>query len=371
MKTFFNLIQEVQKQGRCHQCGGCVTFCSAINYGALDLDSDGKPFYADIDKCIECGICYVICPETTELDEEIKKNAEWSAPSGRITGTSIARARDLIVREKGTDGGVVTAILLHLFDTGKINGAIVSKSTDQGRIPWCAKTREEIIDAAGSHFDHSQGMANFGDAYSTFSPSVSALSEIRKEGLSRVAFVGTPCQINSIRKMQALGVVPADAIEICLGLFCSGNFIMTRDTFRDAEKKYGIVYDEIEKLNIKENFIVALSTGERKELPLEAVEGTKRTACHYCTDFSAEYADISFGGLGADDGWTTVVTRSPKGRAVFAEALATTLENFKYQNNTRYATTAEDKMINASRRKKETARQKLQELKSSGTRVIG
>lgn len=34
MKTFFNLIQEVQKPGLCHRCGGCVTFCTTINYGA-------------------------------------------------------------------------------------------------------------------------------------------------------------------------------------------------------------------------------------------------------------------------------------------------------------------------------------------------
>ena len=42
MKTFTNLIEDVQKPGLCHRCGGCVTFCTAINYGALELDSEGK-----------------------------------------------------------------------------------------------------------------------------------------------------------------------------------------------------------------------------------------------------------------------------------------------------------------------------------------
>ena len=69
MKTFFNLIQEVQKKGKCHHCGGCVSFCSAINYSALTFDDTGKPCYSDIDKCIECGICYMVCPEISELDE--------------------------------------------------------------------------------------------------------------------------------------------------------------------------------------------------------------------------------------------------------------------------------------------------------------
>ena len=73
MKTFNNLIEDVQKPGLCHRCGGCVTFCTAINYGALELDSEGKPVYADEAKCIECGLCHTICPEIDELNEETKK----------------------------------------------------------------------------------------------------------------------------------------------------------------------------------------------------------------------------------------------------------------------------------------------------------
>ena len=61
METFFNLIQQVQKPGRCHRCGGCVTFCTAVNYGALELDDDGKPRYGEIEKCIECGLCAYAC----------------------------------------------------------------------------------------------------------------------------------------------------------------------------------------------------------------------------------------------------------------------------------------------------------------------
>ena len=52
MKTFTDLIEEVQKPGLCHRYGGCVTFCTAINYGALKLDAEGKPRYADDDPLI-------------------------------------------------------------------------------------------------------------------------------------------------------------------------------------------------------------------------------------------------------------------------------------------------------------------------------
>ena len=80
MKTFSDLIEEVQNPGLCQRCGGCVAFCTAINYGALELDEEGKPRYKADGKCIEGGLCYSICPETHELDEEVKSLVAWEPP---------------------------------------------------------------------------------------------------------------------------------------------------------------------------------------------------------------------------------------------------------------------------------------------------
>jgi coenzyme F420 hydrogenase subunit beta len=40
-----------------------------------------------------------------------------------------------------------------------------------------------------------------------------------------------------------------------------------------------------------------------------------------CPDFSAEFSDISFGGLGSPDGYTTVLIRSERGKMVYRGAL--------------------------------------------------
>ena len=122
MKTFFDLIQEVQKPGLCHRCGGCVTFCTAVNYGALKIDEEGKPVYDTIEKCIECGLCYAICPEINEFEVETRQLVGWTAPLGRVFETTVARAVDPDIRAQGTDGGVVTALLVHLLDSGRIEG---------------------------------------------------------------------------------------------------------------------------------------------------------------------------------------------------------------------------------------------------------
>lgn len=369
-KTFFNLIQDVLKQGKCSHCGGCVTFCSAINYGALDIDEEGKPCFGNIDKCIECGLCYSICPQTNELDEEIKQNAKWKPPLGNIIGISIAQAINKETRQNGTDGGVVTAILTHLFDSGRINGAIVSKNTPQGRIPCLAKTKQDIIDSAGSHFAGSHGMVQFGREYSTFSPSVAALTELRFNSLDRLAFVGTSCQINTIRKMQALHIVPSDSIVLCFGLFCSGNFLFNELVLKTLGEKYQFTYKDVEKINIKDDFIFTLSNGMPIHIPIHEFAPVKRPACGYCKDFSAEYADISFGGLGAENGWTTAITRSPVGRALFADALGKVIMPYRVEDNPKYITQAEEKIFAASEHKKQHARQYHADREPAGIRVI-
>jgi coenzyme F420 hydrogenase subunit beta len=321
MKIFSDLVKEVQDTGLCHHCGGCVTFCTAINFGALKQHADGKPCYDDIEKCIECGICYMICPEIDEMDEEMRKRVGWTPPMGRVLETSVARSGNKAIRKHATDGGVVTAMLLHLFDAERIDGAIVARPTGLfKREPWLATSREEIVDAAGFFFDASHGMSRYSQKYSTYSPSVQMLGQMTRRGTRRVAMVGTPCQIKTVRKMETLSIVPTDSISYILGLFCSGNFMFGETQRMELEKLGNFVWDDVRKINIKENLLIHLEDGDIRTIPLDRLGFMRRYACQYCEDYSAELADISFGGIAAEEGWTTVIARTPLGRAAFAHA---------------------------------------------------
>lgn len=372
MKTFFNLIQEVQKPGLCHRCGGCVTFCTAINYGALEIDEEGKPRYGDPEKCIECGLCYSICPEISELDEELKRQASWSAPTGRIIDVTIARSTDKNILERATDGGVVTAILIHLLEKGKIDGAIAAKQVGPfQRQPCLCTTKEDILQSAGFFFDTIHSMKRFSEYYLTYS-SIEELPSIIKKGLHRVAFVGTPCQINAIRKMQVLGVVPSQDIVLCLGLFCSGNF-----TFNDKARKKiadvcGFEWNEVKKINVKEKIIIHLKNGKKKTMPVEMFDSLKRFACHYCMDYSCEFSDISFGGIGADEGWTTVIMRTPLGRAIISDAkAANVIDVYDYHLKPDFASYSLEKIREASSNKRTQSRINRRKLLTKSIEVIG
>ena len=82
-------------------------------------------------------------------------------------------------------------------------------------------------------------------------------------------------------------------------------------------------------MNIKEDLIVHLNNGSAKKIMLDELEFMKRFACYFCPDYSAEYADVSFGGIGAEEGWTTVITRTPVGRAIIADARSKAIEEIR------------------------------------------
>lgn len=370
MKTFFNLVQEVQKPGLCSRCGGCAVFCTAINYGALNIDENGKPYYGNMEKCIECGLCYSICPEITELDEETKRMAAWSEPMGRVIETTVVRASDETIRKEAVDGGAMTALLLHLFDRNRIDGAIISRSVDKfQRQPFLATTREDISGSAGLTFDSLRWTKQFSDEYITFS-AIKEFEPMIRKNLKRVALVGTPCQIKSLRKMQVLKLIPSDTIKIGFGIFCSGNYNFGNKEQKKLADIAGIKWDDVARLNLKDTLIFTLNSGEQKRVELEDMEFMKRYACQFCSDYSAEYADISFGGLGAADGWTTVISRTPLGRAVLADSRSLgTVEQFNIEDQPEFASFARQQVRQASALKKKKARYKRRHLQPRSVQV--
>ena len=370
MKTFFNLIQEVQKPGLCYRCGGCAAFCTAINYGALEIDKNGKPVYQDIEKCIECGLCYSICPEIKDLDEETKRQVAWSEPMGRVIETTVVRASDVKVMARASDGGAITGLLLHLFDRNRIDGAIVTRPVGKyQRQPFLATTREEILESTGLFFDTSHGLKRFSDQYMTFS-TIEEFDPMIKKGLKRVALVGTPCQIKSLRKMQVLILIPSDSIKFCFGLFCSGNFTFGIKEQQQLADIAGISLDDVSRINLKDKLIITLNSGDIKTVELEQMESMKRYACNYCSDYSAEFADISFGGIGAETGWTTIIIRTPLGRAVLADSRNfKSIEQFNVEDNPEFASRALQEVRKASSAKKKNARYKRRSLQAKSVQV--
>ena len=321
IKGFKDLVTEVREKGICGKCGGCVAFCSAGEFNALRTEEDGGPVMGDESKCLSCGICYLICPQIKALDRELREKTGWKAPIGPFRKLVSARAQSRKIRQVATDGGVVTALLAYALRKHLIQAAIVSRRIGPlSRRPMVAMTTEDLIQAAGSSFEESQTVHAVGEWYTTFSPSVREVKLLGKGDLHRIALVGTPCQIFTIRKMQLLNVLPADSIVLTIGLFCMENFSFDAKTRRALEKKLTAKLGDIRKLSIKDDVIVTTAGSRTVHIPFDVMDEFARPACFACTDFSNEFADISCGGVGSPLGYTTAVLRTTVGEALYNRA---------------------------------------------------
>lgn len=322
IKAFGDLQDEVISRDLCGKCGGCVSFCTAGTLNALEVGEGDLPRFSDEEKCLKCGICYMICPVTKDLNAEVRSRFGWSPPIGPRKRITSARATDEAVLDLATDGGVVTSLLLFMLERQLIDGAIVSrKSAAFSREPLIATTRDEIIDAAGSHFGGSSHLEELGDQYTTYSPTVSSVRSLGSENLHRVVMVGTPCQIKTIRKMQCLGILPAHIIKYTIGLFCMENFSFDAQARNGLEDRLNFNFADIAKLNVKEDLIISLRDGTAFRVPFDEIDDLARPACLACTEFANDFSDLSAGGLGSPDGYTTILVRTGEGSRIYERAL--------------------------------------------------
>jgi len=321
-KSFEDLILEVHNLNICGQCGGCVSFCSADQIGAIQMNEDSPPSYINEEHCLKCGICYLICPQIKVLNDDLFKKFDYKPPIGNWRNITSAQATNHQIRTVATDGGVVTAILLYLLDNKMIDGAIVAKRTDPFmRQVFLATSRDELIAAAGSKFD-AQAITEHLGKYTTFTPVITNLKRFMESDRMNLAVVGVPCQIHSIRKMQELKIVPSHIIKYAFGLFCNENFTFTEQTRKKMEEKFNFSFNDIIKMNIKEDVIFTLRNADPLRVSFDLIDEFMRPACRACDDFSNIYADISFGGLGSKDRFTTSLIRTPRGTKIYNEAIA-------------------------------------------------
>ena len=319
-----HLYDEVVTSGLCTGCAGCVVACPHDVLGYNDAGGVYKPFHLEEEGgpggCVHgdkgCTSCTRACPRFRAWEPEIDSFL-FGRPRlpHEMEGVSkdiiLARATNPEIHQKGQDGGLVSAILLWAMEHGYIDAALVSYLEGDGStwkaIPGVARTRDEILAAAGSRY--------------TYSANTMAYAEAVAGGAEKLALVGMSCQSSSPPAMSVrkAGKV-ARRFALNIGLLCS-------KTFDDAifeelfEAKYGLKKQDMVKMNIKGVFQIWMRNGDYHEVPLKECHAWTREGCNLCPDFAAEHADISTGGIGAFNDWTLTIVRTDIGREIMVKML--------------------------------------------------
>jgi coenzyme F420 hydrogenase subunit beta len=326
-----------------HRCVGCATCVVVCPFKCLEY-VEGQPTL--VKKCESCGICPSACPEYdwswSKAEEFVfgrrrKEDEEF----GVYRRLALAQATDKRILEKGQDGGAVTALLIYALRNSVIDGATVS-GVAEGKplypVPRLATTPEQILENAGTRY--------------TYSPNLLAFQEGVKQGKKSMAFVGTPCQIHAVRKIQVLPLKKySNPLQFTVGLMCTESFTYEGLFEEHLKRKMGLDLSDIAKMNIKGKILVRLKSGEEKNIPLAEAKQYTRSSCSLCNDFSAELADISAGGLGLS-GWTFVILRTERGEQIFNGAVEAGMLKTREASQEPFANTLLTKL---SRRKRQNS----------------
>jgi len=339
--SFKEMMNEVVSYGSCCECGACVLVCphNVIDYIAGKPKQTAKASaafdYCGISEGIGCDVCAQVCPRLDEREHHLSAGVFGAAEDayrgafGVYRRVVAARCTDPEVLARCEDGGVVTGLLAWARRNDVIDGAVVS--TVDRENPCAPKPRavtsvDEILASASSWY--------------TYCPNNLALEQAAELDLRRVAFVGVPCQITPVRKMQLVDPGYLDngrkkekhidrqrvslkgygeRVVLNIGLLCSEVFTFDGLMRGVVEGQMGIPLTEIKKFNVKGKVLVYKHDGEVVEMNLKQAQEYARPECHHCGDFSAELADLSCGGVGAMD-WTIVILRTERGEELFDRA---------------------------------------------------
>lgn len=280
----------------CILCGLCVRVCkelvgvSAINFARRGVEREvTSPYHRFSDDCMGCGSCALVCPTGSK---RIRTYTYATMAPLKGTRDDIFGVHSDIYSAKTAKGqdGLVKDLLVSGFKNGLFDTAVFVQRKD-------GYTAQAVI------ADNTEAIINAKPARYLRVKIISTLLDAIDSGKRKIAFVGLPCQVRAVRKIQQTLQQEMPDLDITsIGLFCGQSYNSAKLKAEikqltgvdiDQEEDAKVIDDNIDKLNS------AIDEG-----------------CTYCNDFPAMFADLAVGEAGSEEGYSTVVVRTEKGQAL-------------------------------------------------------
>lgn len=309
--AYNDLEERIIIPGFCTLCGACEAACPIH---ALKVEADKPHYIYDCSTTMDlCPICYDICPHSDALLLDAKgfiMDAPFRRESlGYYRKVLLAQSVDKKLRELSHSGGVVTSLLTYAIDKGIVDSAVVSEAEPDiavkpkaliGLVP------DDVLSSIDSKFFPAAVAKAFGSA-------------VYEYGKANVAFVGIPCHVLALRKLEAWQHKLIDSLKITIGLFCLWTLSLD-NLFAYLSTSHKIKATEIQRIDLTEEYVVQTAKKTVK-IALSEIESHVLPSCRTCTDFTAELADISVGGAYPLKDWSTVIIRTKSGEDLFRSAV--------------------------------------------------
>lgn len=299
------LKKSVLEQSLCTGCGACVGLCP---YQVIHADRTVQLFDCDLPE----GKCSAFCPRTPADLDALRKSLydafDLTDEIGPVRDFLLTRAADPELRACAQHGGTVTALLQLAMNEGLIDAAIVSGQNDEH-------------ECEGRFLDKREALRDYAQSRFFVSPTIAAFNRLPESDGRKIGVVATSCQAIALAKMKTAkidGYAKTQSLGLVIGLFCG--WTLATDKFRQLLVQYGLPVTELRGMDIPagKNVLELQTSRESIEVPMTEVDACIRTACRYCMDSTAEFADVSVGAARYGDidkvrGWNQMVVRSSRG----------------------------------------------------------
>jgi coenzyme F420 hydrogenase subunit beta len=213
-------LERIWNNGYCVGCGACAAICpkqiirlefvEKIGLYKAGISSDNR------DQCDSCNLCFQVCPAVSRDKQSAGQSVKAASRSdlldwliGPYRKIYTGHAADSNIRYMCSSGGVATAVLLHLFKTKSIHGALIACPIPDKPIKhrvYLVKRIEGIISHSGTIYcqiDYSQ------------------VWKFIQNSQGQLAILGQPCYLKAVDSF--IDAKKLDGLRIFkIGLFCGG-----------------------------------------------------------------------------------------------------------------------------------------------------
>lgn len=322
----FPALEAVLKSGMCAGCGGCAVYGDI----AMEMSAEGylRPKLFSAASTETKALLEAACP-AFGYELEAEPAADVHPLWGPILATRKGYATDAALRHAGSSGGGLSALLAHLLETGAVDGVLQVREAEApayANRTVVSRTAEEVLAATGSRYAPSAPLAAIGP---------------HLDGEERLAFVGKPCDVAALRGLAKVDPRVDARFPVMASFFCAG--VPSEKGGRAVVAALGVEESELAAFRFRGNGWPGFATATTKDgreasMSYNASWGdilTKhvQARCKMCPDGSGGLADfVCADAWDCDEagypifeerpGQSLIVSRTAKGEAIVAEALA-------------------------------------------------